>query len=421
MDEFVDRRDKWQPKSRPDWVARLNEEGSVLDMESIVPLDEDSLIASAIRKTGLSDFGEDGWHEHFHQLITAINNEAQLNFMGRILTRNDMVNFLAIRLQVQDLYKRHPEINEQTISEPVMFLGHGRTGTTILLEVLSRDPQFRVVKRWEAMYPCPPPEEATYADDPRIEKAHKEITIFDRITPEWRAMHKFGGDLPVECAEFLYACFLSNVFPCAYQIPSYVEYMGTQDPLYTIRWHEKILKLLQWKYKRKHWLLKNPIWIDMIPQVLEVYPDAKIILTHRDPVVVADSIVNVMGTLYWWRTDDPWGGGMMEELVMPNNRAQSQNNLIRWMEEGVLKPGAHSNVLYQDFMSDPTAVIRQIYQDLSLTLTAEALDAMLKYLDDRPQTKYGKYKYKSIDGAALQVERKLFKHYQDYFGVESEI
>ena len=110
-----------------------------------------------------------------------------------------------------------------------MILGHGRTGTTILHEVMSTDPQFRIVKRWEAMFPCPPPEEASYDTDPRIERADKLITIFDRVTPEWKAMHKFGGDLPVECAEYLYACFLSNVFVFSFQIPSYAAYIQEQD------------------------------------------------------------------------------------------------------------------------------------------------------------------------------------------------
>src|SRR5678815_1683799 len=284
-----DRRATWKPEPRPEWVARLNDEGPVLNMRSVVPLDENSLLAEARRDTGLDDFGDDGWIEHFRALLKAIEAEANLNLMGRLLTRAEFIIYLEARLRMQDYFKRFPEINEQVIKEPVMLLGHGRTGTTILHETLSCDPQFRIVKRWEALYPAPPPEEATYLTDPRIQKAHDFITIYDRITPEWQTMHKYGGDLPVECAEYLYASFLSNVYLFAFQIPSYAEYLGRQDTLYTIRWHERVLKFLQWKYKKNHWLLKNPIWIDMIPLVLKVYPDAKIILTHRDPIVVSDS------------------------------------------------------------------------------------------------------------------------------------
>ena len=89
-----DRRERWQPKPRPEWVARLNEEGERLDIRSIVPLDENSLLAQARDNTGLSDFGDDGWIDHFRVLIRAIEEEAKLNFMGRILTRSDLVQFL---------------------------------------------------------------------------------------------------------------------------------------------------------------------------------------------------------------------------------------------------------------------------------------------------------------------------------------
>jgi hypothetical protein len=416
-----DRRQVWQPKPRPEWVARLNEEGDVLNMRSVVPLDEDSLLAEARKNTGLNDFGDDGWIEHFRALLVAIEKEAKLNFMGRLLTRSEFINYLEIRLQVQDYFKRFPEIDDEVIKEPVMLLGHGRTGTTILHETLSVDPQFRVVKRWEALYPAPPPQERTYLSDPRIAQADKFITIFDRVTPEWKTMHKYGGDLPVECAEYLYACFLSNVFIFAFQIPSYARYLATQDPRYTIRWHERILKFLQWRYKKPHWLLKNPIWIDLIPQVLEVYPDAKILLTHRDPVVVSDSFVNVMGTIYWWRTDDPWSGGMLDDLVIPELRAKAQNNLIKWMEDGTLRPGYVSNILYKDFVRDPAAALQQIYEDLGLALQPEALASMLSYLANKPKGKFGTFEYKSPSAEAISMERKAFKRYQDYFKVPNEV
>jgi hypothetical protein len=415
-----DRRARWQPAPRPEWVARLNEEGEILKSRSIVPLDEASLLAEARRNTGLADFGDDGWIDHFRVLIRAIEDEAQLTLMGRILTRQDLLQYLEIRLQIQDAYTKHPEIEDEEIFEPVMILGHGRTGTTILHEVMSTDPQFRIVKRWEAMFPCPPPEAASYATDPRIEKADRLITIFDRVTPEWKAMHKFGGDLPVECAEYLYACFLSNVFVFSFQIPSYAAYLQTQDVSYTIRWHQRVLKLLQWKYKKPHWLLKNPLWIDEIPKVLEIYPDAKIILTHRDPITVSDSFVNVMGTIFWWRTDDPWGGGMLDQLVMADGRAETQANLMRWMEDGTLRKGFVSNVLYADFMRDPVDTIERAHRDLGLDFDASSAERIRAYLATKPKGKHGAFEYEGVSESQVAAERERFAAYQRYFKVPNE-
>lgn len=419
--ESFDRRERWQPAPRPDWVAKLNEEGELLKIKSIVPLDENSLLGEARSNTGLDDFGEDGWIDHFRVLIRSIEDEAKLNFMGRILTRHEFVQYLENRLRIQEYYTRYPEIDEQVIHEPVMILGHGRTGTTILHEVLSTDPKFRIVKRWEAMFPCPPPEAETYATDERIERADKLITIFDRITPEWKAMHKFGGDLPVECAEYLYASFLSNVFVFSFQIPSYAEYLAQQDVGETIRWHQRYLKLLQWKYKKDHWLLKNPLWIDHIPRVLETYPDAKIVLTHRDPIAVSDSFVNVMGTIFWWRTDDPWGGGMLDDLVMADGRAETHKNLIQWMEDGTLRPGFVSNVQYQDFMTDPVDTLSRLCADLRIPFGEESAEGVRAYLRAKPQGKHGKFEYASADPEQIAEERRRFQAYQTYFNVPDEV
>lgn len=416
-----DRRARWQPAPRPEWVARINEEGELFDKRSIVPLDESSLLAAAKSNTGLADFGDDGWIDHFRVLLRAVEEEAKLNLMGRILTRIDFVSYLETRLRIQDAYRRHPEIDDEVIHEPVMILGHGRTGTTILHEVLSTDPQFRIVKRWEAMMPCPPPEEATYHSDPRIPLADARIKIFDRVTPEWRSMHAFGGELPVECAEYLYACFLSNVFVFSFQIPSYAEYLAKQDVRYTIRWHQRFLKLLQWRYKKRHWLLKNPIWIDEIPRVLELYPDAKIVLTHRDPITVGDSFVNVMGTIFWWRTDDPWGGGMLDSLVMADGRAATHANLMRWIEDGTLRKDFVSNVLYADFMADPVETCRRMYADLRLDWREETGQRIRAYLDAKPKGSHGQFDYARAEPAQIAHERERFRAYQHYFGVPDEV
>ena len=419
--ETWDRRQRWQPAPRPEWVARLNEEGELLNSKSIVPLDENSLLYEARSNTGLDDFGDDGWIDHFRVLIKAIDEEAKLTLMGRILTRSDFVQYLETRLRIQDYYTRFPEIDEQVIHEPVMILGHGRTGTTILHEVMSTDPQYRIVKRWEAMFPCPPPEPETYETDARIELADRLITIFDRVTPEWKAMHKFGGHLPVECAEYLYACFLSNVFVFSFQIPTYAEYLAKQDVGYTILWHQRYLKLLQWKYQKDHWLLKNPLWIDHIPRVLEYYPDAKIVLTHRDPITVSDSFVNVMGTIFWWRTDDPWGGGMLDDIVMADGRAETQANLMRWMQDGTLRPGYVANVLYQDFMNDPADTIRRLSADLRIPFGEESADHVRRYLAAKPQGTHGKFEYDRAQTEQIAAERERFRAYQEFFHVPNEI
>lgn len=417
-----DRRSTWQPAPRPEWVARLNEEGEILNSKSIVPLDEKSLLAEAMNNTGLQDFGDDQWINHFRVLINAIENEAKLNLCGRILTRSDLIMYLEARLTITECYKQHPEIEDEEIVEPVFIVGSGRSGTTIFHEALSQDKQFRVVKRWEAMFPCPPPEEKTYLSDPRIEKAHKLITLPERIAPEWKTMHAQAGDLPVECIEFLYLTFLSEVYYCAFQIPSYVEYFRKQDIGATFDWHKRILKLLQWKYKKPHWLLKSPTHMPVLPRLFETYPDAKLIFMHRDQVTTTDSVVNVQGTIYWWRTDDPWSGNMLDDVMMVEGRVKLWDRIIQWMEDGTIPAGQFCNVIYQDFCAEPLAAIEKAYRELGLTLEDSERQKIKIYLDNKPKGVFGKHHYKTAgaDDAVASKEREAFARYQSYFGVPSE-
>jgi hypothetical protein len=421
-----DRRQHWTPSPRPEWLAKFNSLGDKLDIKSIVPLDEASLIDAAMKRTGLSDFDDgDGWRAHFRVLLEATEKEARLNFFGRILTRSDFVNYLAIRLRITDQYRRFPEIENEVITEPVFILGFGRSGTTILHETLAQDPQFRSVRRWEALFPVPPPEEATYETDPRIAQAQDLVDVVHAISPEFEAMHAWGGDLPVEDIEFTYPAFFSEVWVNALNIPSYDKYFEGRSPDYHFYWHKRTLKLLQWKFKKPHWLFKNPTHMPRIPSLLKAYPDAKIIFPHRDPVVTTDSVVNVSGAIFYWRTDHPYA---YEETgaswVDIEPRVKKWDDIIGMIESGQLRPGFFANSIYPDFLTDPETVIRNIYKDLGLTLAPDALAKMLAFLNERHGGAHGnaaQYDRSRANDPRTIDERKRYARYQKYFGVPNEI
>jgi hypothetical protein len=424
MSDSPDRRDQWQLRNRPGWVAETNRLGPLIDMKAVVPLDEDSLLDHARRNTGLDDFGEDGWRDHFRMLLKAIEEEAELNLIGRLLTRSDMLTYLEIRLQVQEAYKRHPEIDDEVITEPVFILGLGRSGTTILHETLSQDPQFRSVRRWEALFPWPAPEEATYETDPRIQKAADRVEFVHSISPEWRSVHAWGAEIPLEDIEFTYPAFFSEVWPLAFQIPSFERYFNERSPDDHFAWHKRFLKLLQWKFKKPHWLLKNPTHMPRIPALLKFYPDAKIILPHRDPIASADSVINVEGIIYSWRTDKIYGeGGTADEWFEVEPRVKMWDDVIALIDSGTLRKGYVANILYADFVREPLPALERLYRDLKLPLEPEVLARMGAFLDERNQGSHGNKnvyaKSEAADPRTLE-ERRLYKRYQDYFGVPNE-
>jgi len=423
MSKDFDRRAVFKVRPRPEWVTRINEEGEWFDRVGIVPLDEDSLIATACRQTGLSDFGpDDSWRNHFRVLIKSIEDEGEINLLGRIITRSDMLIYLRARLQVFDTYKRHPEIEAEVVKEPVFIIGLGRSGTTILHEVLSQDEQFRCVRKWEALFPCPPPQTATYETDPRIKQAHQITTIQDRISPEWKAMHAIGGTLPVECVEFTPACFLSDLFVASFQVPTYGRYLQEHsfDELY--QWHRKLLKLLQWRHKGAHWLLKGPNHLNHLPELLKVYPDAKIILPHRDPIVATASLINVVGTIYRFRSDAAFATGRTyENFVVVEQVARMLEGLVDCVESGLLRKGYFANIKFVDFSRQPIPALRAVYKDLGLDMSDAAAARMHAYLQNKPKGVFGKHTYELGDGDTIARERALFTRYQEYFQVPSEI
>jgi len=217
-----DLRLQWQPPPRPDWVQAINKEGYCMDIRGIVPLDERSLLDTAMRNTGLSDFGPDDWREPFQVFIKAVDEEAELNLMGRLRTRSDILILLEAKLQIEDTYKRHPEINDEQIVEPIIIVGQGRSGTSLLQNVLAAHPDNGTLMHWEMMFPCPPPEAATYHSDQRIEKANKLVGQWNRVTPTFPSMHELGGDMPFEDSAMMAINFMAQTWldTCG-QAPSY--------------------------------------------------------------------------------------------------------------------------------------------------------------------------------------------------------
>ena len=416
-----DRRSRWTPRPRPEWVTRLNEEGQVLDARGIVPLDEASLLKTAMENTGLDDFGDDLWREPFRILLSALEEEAELNLMGRLFTRSDLLIHLEGRLEVIDWYKKHPEVEDEVVEAPVFIIGLPRSGTTIMQEILGADPGSHTVRMWEAKFPCPPPRLGDPQPDPRIARADALATMQDRVAPEWSGMHKVGGDLPVECIEFMYSSFVSDAFSASFQVPTYSEYVTRADPGYAFAWHKRILKLLQSAQKPQRWLLKGPTHIPFLPTLFGTYPDAKVVLMLRDPVKALASVVDVCGTLFWMRSDDPFSGDSYGHFLSADPVVANLERMIDWMEEGVVPKERFQAVRYLDFFADPEAEMRSLYAGLDLPLTAEAERAMLDYIASKPKGKFGEHEYEMGERSAMADEREKFRRFQDYFGIQDEV
>jgi hypothetical protein len=395
--------------------------GRAIDARATVPLDEASLLRCATLNTGLDDFGEDDWREPFEILLRDLDATADLNLVGRLMTRSDLLIHLEGRLQVTDWFNRHPQTKDEVVREPVFVVGLPRSGTTIMQEILGADPRARTVKMWEAKYPCPPLAPGDPAPDPRIAKADGVVGMQDKITPEWATMHKVGGDLPVECIEFMYSSFVSFAFSASFNVPNYTAYVAKADQTYAYAWHKKILQLLQSTGRPHHWLLKGPTHLPFLPSLFAAYPDAKLVLMLRDPVKASASVVDVGGTLFYMRSDNLGTRRSRGKFVDGNSSEQTLQNMISWMEEGVIPRAQIQPLPYLDFFADPDPQLERLYAALSIELPGAAKQAMLDYIADKPKNKFGHHEYETGSPELIAEERERFRVFQEYFGVVSEV
>jgi hypothetical protein len=288
-----------------------------------------AVLDEARAQTGLADFGEDSYAEGLDILLAALRDEARLNERGRAFLHHRIVGYLSQRLQVEDWYHRHPEIDDVPITAPLIGLGLPRTGSTALSMLLAQDPDVRYLRRWESSQPCPPPS-TVQSVDPRIPTDQGEMVGTRRHVP---------GDThgPMECHELMALDFKSHIFQSFAQIPSYSTWLvHAADLTSTLRYQRRVMKLLAWGEPRRPWRLKCPshvLWLDALDAA---FPDARFVMTHRDPtdviLSVADLYADIIGTFsdeidrpYIGRLNvEHWSLGMQRALQFRADGAENR-------------------------------------------------------------------------------------------------
>jgi hypothetical protein len=409
----------WTPPSHPKWLEAMNREGSYFNLPAVVPLDEESLLQHAHQATGLEDFGDDLWREPFSVLVKSLEEEAQLTLMGRLMARSDIILWLGTRLRVTDTLKQFPQILEEEITAPMVIVGLPRSGTSILFELLSQDKDVGVPLMWEALQPCPPPKVATYTSDPRIGQAEQLFTQWNRVAPEFASMHEMRGDIPAECGLLMAGIFISDHIASLHQASSYGAWCARADFLPVYEYHKTILQILQWKNPRQRWLLKAPEHQVHLDTLLRVYPDARIVQTHRDPIKCMASTTSLMGTLYYMRSDQSFNAQLFDNIIMGEATALRLEHVIEQREQGIVPAANIFDSRYQDLMDDPVACIAKLYAHFAMDFPDLTRQRMQDYLRGKPKGKYGQHSYQVDERRA--GDRPLFKRYQDLYNVPDEI
>ena len=376
----------------------------------------EQLMAGAEQQTGLRDWGTADFVEPMQVLLDGMLNEAQLT--ERALEQNllRVRNLLCNRLLLRRDRVENPAIADEEIVRPIFIMGLPRSGTTHLHTLMAQDPDSRSPLQWEMMMPSPPPERATYDTDPRIDAVNKNLEERGLMTDEMRAIHPFHACLPEECSNIFEHSFLALNFSATMPLPTYRKYREQADYRPVYEYHRQFLQHLQWRCPGKRWVLKAPEHLLHLDALLEVYPDAIVIQTHRDPRKVMPSNLDLVVSLSKYSTTRDDVADLLRDECLSNWSHGADKTLHLRHNADI---DSHCvDVFFNDIVGKPLDTLEYIYGRTGIPFTAELKARINHFLHNDRDSKHGKHDY-SIEAMGLELEEidRRFANYVHAFNV----
>lgn len=380
----------------------------------------DELMATAEAATGLDDWGPEELRRPLEILCYALTHEARLHAAGAQMLRARLLGNLQNRLRLMDDRRRDPLLAQQVVSRPLIVLGLPRTGTSHLHSLLAADPGTRSPRVWEMSLPSPPPRRETYATDERIKLIGDAMQASGLLSGELMAIHPFSFDAPEECGQILEMSGYGAMYSAMCWVPTYSCWREHVDFRPAMRFHKQFLQNLQAYNPGKWWVLKSAEYHFHIEEILDVYPDACIVMTHRDPARTIPSEASLYRVMRRLTTDaahyTPQAAGQAV-LRADAMSAERFMNFRRWRgdERRIL------DVHYGDLLRDPIGIVANIYRHFGLELTEAARGAMRMHLETHRQNRHGVHRYALSDWGLTERDiEQNFSAYIDHYRIQRE-
>ena len=380
------------------------------------PLAVDDMIEEAQRTTGCTQFDSESFREGLGILVADINADSERPALLVDRFRGNLVRALADRLKVADYLRSHPDLLERPIERPVFVLGVPRTGTTMLSNLLAADPARRSPLTWEIDEPVPPATTATLTSDPRALARLEDERRMLAARPDMGKYYRGSATYPNECV-FIHAHdFKTLMWESRGRLPGYREFIFSADVTTAYEYEKRFLQLLQ-SDAPGIWNLKMPSHSLFIPTLLKVFPDARLIWTHRDPYAATGSLCSLISLAhkgYTGKVDLPWlAENYPKQIAAHADRAMDARDAIG--EDRII------DVHYGDMMRDPMATMRRVYHLLGDDFTEAAQAGMQAWLDANPQDKFGRHEYRLAEfGLSKAKLAPMFERYLARYEVEAE-
>ncbi len=378
-------------------------------------LDADALVAEARASTGLSDFGPDlSFMSGFHRLVDAVeamDPPAQL----RATAHHKIVGLLATRLRYVEDERLHPGIVAQDVGDPLIVCGLPRTGTTITYDLLCLDPAARAPREWEWYIPWPAPEIATFDSDPRIAQVQAIYENWLKHAPQLADIQRMDCTQPGECNHGMMLHFASTNFPAELGVPDFARWLQESVPEGQYRTHKRMLQQYQWKGPRGRWTLKSPQHLMDLPGLVEAYPGAMLVWTHRDPVLTFSSLSSMIAGFL------AAVGGANDLKAIGRSVVDTWSAaMVRATQARAADPALEARILdlgHRDIVADPMAATQHIYDRFGLAFSEAHRERIAAFLADNPSaSRLGRHKH-SPDQFGIdpgEVHERLADYYTRY-------
>jgi hypothetical protein len=265
---------------------------------------------------------------------------------------------------------------------------------------------------WESQAPTPPPEAATQHTDPRIAQAEAGLNMLNDMFPLMKTLYNSEPTAATECQDLMGMSFRTFHFDGAVRVPSYLAWLMDCDMRETYTYHRRVLKLLQWHCPPTLWHLKTPVHMFALDALVEAYPNAKFMWSHRDPAKVMGSVCSLIRYVRSWSSDrdDPeeLGAEQLDSWAEAVRRAMAFRKHVG--EE------RFSDVAFADLQSDPVNTLRATYESLGLPFSDAAAGSVEKWAAEHKPGTRGPHDYELADfGLTPDGVRERFAEYLDTY------
>jgi hypothetical protein len=385
-------------------------------------LTSESLVRSARRQSGLFDLGADFddpvTQDALRRLLESLNGEARLHPFGRTVIRGTLVRSLVTRMRLEQLSSDHPEIPAMPVERPVFIAGLARTGTTLLHRLLGCEPQLRPLLSWEGLTPAPLAgrEAKPGQPDPRVRLAETAERALRYLAPGFFAIHPVEADGYEEDVLLQDGSFMSPTIDATLPVPTYSVWLHAVDQRPMYRYFRRLVQLLLWQ-RPGTYLGKTPHHLENLPTLLEVFPGAKVIVTHRDPARVVPSFCSMMAHGRQLFSDDV----NLLDVGRQLHAKQLKGVTDAMSARRALPAESFIDVHYADLMADPMKEVRRIYDFLGYDLPRETIETMNAYRGENPKDKRGAHRYLPEDfGLNREQLDRDFAPYREHYGIVRE-